>query len=219
MLESFDFGVIAESLPFLWQGLRLSALLTALSVAGGIFFGTLLALMRLSGVGIVSLASATYVNLLRSVPLILVIFWFYFLVPLALGRPIGGFYSALIAFVIFESAYYSEIIRAGIQSVPRGQIAAGMASGLGYWQVRRFIVLPQAFRNMIPILVTQAIILFQDTSLVFVVSLRDFMTASSIVAQKEGRLVEMYLFAALVYFAICFTGSRLAGRLRKGAAR
>ena len=217
MFESFDFRVILESLPFLGQGLRLSLLLTALAVAGGIFFGTLLALMRLSGIRAVSLAAATYVNLLRSVPLILVIFWFYFLVPLALGRPIGSFYSALIAFVIFESAYYSEIIRAGIQSVRQGQVAAGMASGLGYWQVRRHIVLPQAFRNMIPILVTQAIVLFQDTSLVFVVSLRDFTTAASIVAQKEGRLVEMYLFAALVYFIICLAGSRFAVRLRKNA--
>lgn len=217
MFESFDFQVILNSLPFLGQGLRLSLLLTALAVAGGIFFGTLLALMRLSGVRAVSVTAATYVNLLRSVPLILVIFWFYFLVPLALGRPIGGFYSALIAFVIFEAAYYSEIIRAGIQSVRQGQVAAGMASGLSYWQVRRHIVLPQAFRNMIPILVTQAIILFQDTSLVFVVSLRDFTTAASIVAQKEGRLVEMYLFAALVYFIICFVGSRFASRLAKNA--
>ena len=218
MSGAFDFNVIVKSLPFLWQGLQLSLLLTLLAVVGGIFFGTLLALMRLSSVRIVSLLSAGYVNLLRSIPLILVIFWFYFLVPLVVGRPIGGFYSALIAFVIFEAAYYSEIIRAGIQSVRQGQISAGMASGLGYWQVRRHIVLPQAFRNMIPILVTQAIILFQDTSLVFVVSLRDFMTTTSIVAQKEGRLVEMYLFAALVYFIICLAGSRLAGRLKKNEA-
>ena len=219
MFGAFDFRVIFESLPFLWQGLQLSLLLTVLAVAGGVFFGTLLALMRLSGVRVVSLASALYVNLLRSVPLILVIFWFYFLVPLVIGRPIGGFYSALIAFVIFESAYYSEIIRAGIQSVRRGQTAAGMATGLNYWQVRRHIVLPQAFTNMLPILVTQAIILFQDTSLVFVVSLRDFMTASSIVAQTEGRLVEMYLFAALVYFIICLIGSRLAGMLKTATAK
>ena len=134
--------------------------------------------------------------------------------PLALGRPIGGFYSALIAFVMFEAAYYSEIMRAGIQSVRTGQVHAGQATGLGYWQIQRYIVLPQAFRNMIPILVTQGIILFQDTSLVFVVSLRDLMTASSIVARTEGRLVEMYLFAALVYFVICFSGSLFVRRLQ-----
>ena len=214
-MGSFDVSVILENLPFLWEGLQLSLLLTALAVVGGIVLGTFLALMRLSGIAPISLFSAGYVNLIRSVPLILVIFWFYFLVPLALGRPIGGFYSALIAFVMFEAAYYSEIIRAGIQSVRQGQVHAGQATGLGYWQIQRYVVLPQAFRNMIPILVTQGIILFQDTSLVFVVSLRDFMTASSIVARTEGRLAEMYVFAALVYFVICFSGSLYVRRLQR----
>jgi glutamate/aspartate transport system permease protein len=213
-MGDFDFAVIVNNLRFLWQGLQLSLLLTFLAVLGGIALGTLLALARLSGIKPLALAAAAYVNLIRSVPLILVIFWFYFLVPLAVGRPIGGFYSALIAFVMFEAAYYSEIMRAGIQSVKKGQVYAGQATGLGYWQIQRYIVLPQAFRNMIPILVTQGIILFQDTSLVFVVSLRDLMTASSIVARTEGRLVEMYLFAALVYFVICFAGSLLVRRLQ-----
>jgi glutamate/aspartate transport system permease protein len=214
-MTDFDLSVIVDNLPFLWDGLQLSLLLTGLAIVGGIILGTLLALMRLSGVLPLALFAAAYVNLIRSVPLILVIFWFYFLVPLALGRPIGSFYSALIAFVLFEAAYYSEIIRAGIQSVRKGQVHAGQATGLGYWQIQRFIVLPQAFRNMIPILVTQGIILFQDTSLVFVVSLRDFMTVSSIVARTEGRLVEMYVFAALVYFVICFAGSLFVRRLQK----
>lgn len=214
-MGDFDFGVIVSNLPFLWQGLQLSLWLTFLAVLGGIGLGTLLALARLSGIKVLALVAAVYVNLIRSVPLILVIFWFYFLVPLAIGRPIGGFYSALIAFVMFEAAYYSEIMRAGIQSVKMGQVHAGKATGLGYWQIQRYIVLPQAFRNMIPILVTQGIILFQDTSLVFVVSLRDLMTASSIVARTEGRLVEMYLFAALVYFVICFSGSLFVRRLQK----
>ena len=214
-MSGFDFSIIVNNLPFLWDGLQLSLLLTGLAIVGGIVFGTLLALMRLSGILPLSLFAAGYVNLIRSVPLILVIFWFYFLVPLALGRPIGSFYSALIAFVLFEAAYYSEIIRAGIQSVRKGQVHAGQATGLSYWQIQRYVVLPQAFRNMIPILVTQGIILFQDTSLVFVVSLRDFMTVSSIVARTEGRLVEMYVFAALVYFVICFAGSLFVRRLQK----
>lgn len=214
-MGNFDLSVIIDNLPFLWQGLQLSLLLTLLAVIGGVILGTFLALMRLSGIPALSLVAAGYVNLIRSVPLILVIFWFYFLVPLALGRPIGGFYSALIAFVMFEAAYYSEIIRAGIQSVRKGQVQAGQASGLSYWQIQRHVVLPQAFRNMLPILVTQGIILFQDTSLVFVVSLRDFMTVSSIVARTEGRLAEMYVFAALVYFVICFAGSMFVRRLQK----
>jgi len=216
-MSDFDFAVILNNLPFLWQGLQLSLLLTGLAILGGIFFGTILALMRLSGVLPLSLFAATYVNLIRSVPLILVIFWFYFLVPLLLGRPIGSFYSALIAFTLFEAAYFSEIIRAGIQSVRKGQAHAGQATGLNYWQIQRHIVLPQAFRNMIPILVTQGIILFQDTSLVFVVSLRDFMTVSSIVARTEGRLVEMYIFAAFVYFVICFAGSLFVRHLQKAS--
>ena len=213
-MSDFDVGVIVANLPFLWEGLQLSLLLTALAVIGGLVLGTGLALLRLSGLPGLSHLAAGYVNLIRSVPLILVIFWFYFLVPLALGRPIGGFYSALIAFTLFEAAYYSEIIRAGIQSVRTGQVHAGQATGLNYWQVQRHIVLPQAFLNMLPILVTQGIILFQDTSLVFVVSLRDFMTTSSIVARTEGRLVEMYVFAALVYFVICFAGSLFVRRLQ-----
>ncbi len=218
MFSEFDTQVIIDNLPFLWQGLQLSFLLTVLAIIGGLAFGTLLALMRLSSIPGLSLIAATYVNLLRSIPLILVIFWFYFLVPLAIGRPVGSFYSALIAFVIFEAAYYSEIMRAGIQSVSSGQVAAAKATGLGYWQTQRYIVLPQAFRNMVPILITQGIILFQDTSLVFVVSLRDFMTTSSIVARQEGRLVEMYIFAALVYFVICLAGSLLVKRLQKRMA-
>ncbi|MEM0921498.1 MAG: amino acid ABC transporter permease [Pseudomonadota bacterium] len=214
-MGDFDYAVIWNNLPFLWEGLKLSLWLTFLAIIGGIVLGTGLALMRLSGFLPLSLFAATYVNLIRSVPLILVIFWFYFLVPLAIGRPIGGFYSALIAFVMFEAAYYSEIIRAGIQSVRQGQVHAGQATGLSYWQIQRYVVLPQAFRNMIPILVTQGIILFQDTSLVFVVSLRDFMTVSSIVARTEGRLVEMYVFAAIIYFIICFAGSMFVRRLQK----
>jgi glutamate/aspartate transport system permease protein len=211
----FDYSVILESLPFLWEGMKVSLWLTFWALLGGIAIGTILALMRLSGIKILSIFSATYVNLIRSVPLILVIFWFYFLVPLIIGRPIGGLYSALIAFIIFEAAYYSEIIRAGIQSVKSGQVQAGKASGLNYFHIQAYIVLPQAFRNMTPILITQGIVLFQDTSLVFVVSLRDFMTTSSIIAKTEGRMVEMYVFAALVYFVICFSSSLFVRRLEK----
>ncbi|MEQ9198742.1 MAG: amino acid ABC transporter permease, partial [Rhodospirillales bacterium] len=161
-MGDFDFGVIIQSLPFLGEGMLLSLWLTFLAIIGGIILGTLLALARLSGIAPLSLLAAGYVNLIRSVPLLLVLFWFYFLVPLALGRPIGSFYSALIAFVMFEAAYYSEIMRAGIQSVRRGQVQAGQSTGMNYWQIQRYVVLPQAFRNMIPILVSQGIILFQD---------------------------------------------------------
>ena len=199
--------------------------LTSLAMLGGIVLGTLLALMRLSRHRVFNGPAGAYVNLLRSIPLILVIFWFYFLVPLLVkaisGDPyatgLGPFYSALIAFTIFEAAYYCEIIRAGIQSISRGQIDAAYALGLTYWQAMLTVVLPQAFRNMVPILLTQGIILFQDTSLVYVVGLTDFMGAASKIAQRDVRLVEMYLFAAFVYFIICsgasFSAKRLHDRL------
>ena len=215
MFADFDFDVIRRALPYMGQGMLFSLGLTLLAMIGGIVLGTLLALMRLSGFVPLAAAAGAYVNLLRSTPLILVIFWFYFLVPIALknltGDPyaagLGPFHSALIAFTMFEAAYYCEIIRAGIQSVPRGQFDAASALGLTYPQSMVKVVLPQAFRNMVPILLTQGIILFQDTSLVYVVGLTDFMGAASKVAQRDGRLVEMYLFAALIYFLICYSAS------------
>ena len=214
-MQDFDFQVIVDALPFLADGLVLSFLLTGLAIAAGLAWGTLLAVMRVWGPLPLRWASAIYINAFRSVPLILVIFWFYFLVPLITGRAVGSFYSALIAFSLFEAAYYAEIMRAGFNSVSRGQILAGQAIGLTYTQNLGHVILPQALRNMLPVLLTQAIILFQDTSLVYVVGLRDFMTSASVVANREGRLIELYVFAAAVYFVICFTGSLLVRHLQK----
>jgi glutamate/aspartate transport system permease protein len=222
VFSEFDFEVIRGALPFLWEGMQFSLGLTLLAMAGGIVLGTLLALMRLSPLRALSWPAGAYVNLVRSIPLILVIFWFYFLIPVAIkkltGNPyasgIGPFYSALIAFTMFEAAYYCEIIRAGIQSVPRGQVQAAYALGLDYRQATLLVILPQAFRNMLPVLLTTSIILFQDTSLVYVVGLTDFMGAASKIARRDGRLVELYLFAALVYFILCFTMSYFVKRLQ-----
>jgi len=227
MFSDFDFAVIIRSLPYLfYDGMTFTLMLTAFATAGGIVFGTLLAMMRLSGFAPISLIAAGYVNLMRSVPLLLVIFWFYFLVPYigqwmtSADRPIqvGAFVSSFVTFTLFEAAYFAEIMRAGIQSIPRGQVAASQALGMAYLQTMSYIVLPQAFRNMVPILLTQTIILFQDTSLVYVISITDFMGAVSKVAQRDGRLVEMYLFAALVYFVISFLASQLVRRLQSRIA-
>jgi glutamate/aspartate transport system permease protein len=208
-MNDFSVDVIVRNWPYLWEGLQLSFLLAALAIAGGVALGALLAVARLSATGPLAWAAAAYVNFFRSVPLILVIFWIYFLVPLVLGRSTGPFLSAVVALTLFETAYYCEIIRAGVQSIPLGQINAGLSTGLSRWRAMRHIVLPQALRNMLPVLLTQCVILFQDTSLVYVVALRDFMTSATTVANQEQRLVEMYAFAALVYFVICFTASRL----------
>ena len=214
MFDQFDTNVILENLHFLIEGMQLTLLLTIVAICGGLVLGTLLALARLSGFWVLSLVSSTYVNFFRSMPLILVIFWFYFLVPLILGQPVGGYYSVLIAFVLFEAAYYCEIIRAGIQSVSKGQVYAGQAVGLNYFQNMCYIVLPQAFKNMIPVLLTQAIILFQDTSLVYVVGVKDFLVSADLVANRENRIFEMFTTVACVYLIICLSGSILIRKLQ-----
>lgn len=214
-MGDFDFDVIFNSLPLLLNGMKVTLLLTVTAILGGIFGGTLLALCRLSPYRPLSLMAGGYVNFLRSMPLILVIFWFYFLVPLIVGRPIGGYYSVLIAFVMFESAYYCEIIRAGIQSVSKGQALASKALGMTYGQSMRFVVLPQAFRNMVPVLLTQGIVLFQDTSLVYVVGVHDFLVSADIVANRDNRLIEMYTAVAIVYFLMCTLGSLAVRQLQK----
>jgi glutamate/aspartate transport system permease protein len=220
---SFDFEVIEHSLYYLFAvGMAFTLKLTLCAMLGGIVIGTLLAMGRLSHLRAVSIATGGYVNLIRSVPLVLVIFWFYFLVPyigawlIGANEPIqvGDYTSALITFILFESAYYCEIMRAGIQSVARGQVYAGYALGMSYWQMMGHVVLPQAFRNMIPLLLTQTIVLFQDVSLVYVLSLTDFVGAADKIAHRDGRLTELYLFVAVVYFVMCFSLSTIVRRLQ-----
>ena len=227
MFGNFDFDVISRSWVYLFQvGMLFTLQLTALAMVGGIVLGTLLALMRLSSSRILSTVASSYVNLIRSIPLVLVIFWFYFLVPyiaawiIGANEPVkvGAFSSALITFIMFEAAYYCEIMRSGIQSIPRGQVWAGQALGMNYRQTMGSIVLPQAFRNMIPVLLTQTIVLFQDVSLVYVLSIPDFVGAASKIAQRDGRLVEMYVFVAVVYFVLCYALSFLVKRLQKRVA-
>ena len=223
MFANSDFDVILRSLPYLfYQGMTFTLLLTALATLGGIVVGTLLALMRLSGVSFLNLPAAAYVNLMRSVPFVLMIFWFYFLVPY-IGQwitrspqplQVGAFASCLITFTLFEAAFFCEIMRAGIQSIPRGQVAAAEALGMTYPKTMGYIVLPQAFRNMVPVLLTQTIVLFQDTSLVYVLSVTDFLGAASKIAQRDGRLVEMYIFAACIYFLVSLGASHLVRQLQ-----
>ena len=224
---SFDFDVIERSWRYLFfTGMTFTLQLTLLAMAGGIVFGTLLAMARLSSIKALNVVAGGYVNLIRSIPLVLVIFWFYFLVPYigawAIGssRPVrvGAFTSSLVTFILFEAAYYCEIMRAGIQSVARGQVWSAYALGMNYWQTMGSIVLPQAFRNMIPVLLTQTIVLFQDVSLVYVLSITDFVGAASKVAQRDGRLVEMYTFVALVYFILCLSLSWVVKLLQKRVA-
>lgn len=207
----FDLDVLQK---FVWGGLLFSVQLTIVATLGGIFFGTLLALMRLSGRKALMLPATAYVNGMRSVPLVMVILWFYLIIPVVIGKPIGAEISATITFIAFEAAYFSEIMRAGIQSIPRGQVFAGQAMGMTYGQNMRLIILPQAFRNMLPVLLTQTIILFQDTSLVYAIGAYDLLKGFTNAGKIYGRTEEAYLLAAVVYFVICFALSWAVKRLQ-----
>ncbi|MFT5782520.1 MAG: glutamate/aspartate transport system permease protein [Pseudomonas sp.] len=219
-----DFSSIIPALPGLWQGLLMTFKLMLLGVLGGVLLGTLLALARLSSRKWLANLAGAYVNYFRSIPLLLVITWFYFAVPFVLraitgeDTPIGAFSSCLVAFVMFEAAYYCEIVRAGIQAVAKGQMAAAKALGMSYGQSMRLIILPQAFRKMTPLLLQQSIILFQDTSLVYTVGLMDFLNAARSRGDIIGQPHEFLIFAGLVYFTISFAASQLVKRLQKRLA-
>jgi len=217
---NLSFGFIDWNLvqSFILKGFLFSVQLTFVAMVGGIFIGTLVALMRLSGKKWLVIPATVYVDTLRSIPLVMVILWFFLLIPLLIGRPLGAELSAMVTFTVFEAAYYSEIMRAGIQSVPKGQVFAGYAVGMTYRQCMQLIVLPQAFRNMLPVLLTQTIILFQDTSLVYAVGAYDLLKGFEVAGKNFNRPVEMYLLAAVTYFVICFSLSMLVRKLQKKIA-
>ncbi|HEY3537673.1 MAG: glutamate/aspartate ABC transporter permease GltK [Trinickia sp.] len=225
-MHQFDWSSIAGALPTLWSGAIVTLEITVLAIVVGIVWGTVLALMRLSGVAPLGWFAKGYVTVFRSIPLVMVLLWFFLIVPQFLQSVLGlsanidiRLASAMVAFSLFEAAYYSEIIRAGIQSVSRGQVNASFALGMTYGQSMRYIILPQAFRAMVPLLLTQAIVLFQDTSLVYVISLADFFRTATNIGDRDGTMVEMVLFAGAVYFVICTLASSLVKVLRKKVAR
>lgn len=226
MAISFDTEVVTRALPQLAQGFWFTVQLTAISAFGGVVLGTLLALARLSGIAALSRAVGAYVNTVRSIPLLLVIFWFFFLVPFiaawATGakRPveIDALTSCVITFILFEACYFCEIMRSGIQSIPPGQLNAGKALGMRYWTIMGCIIVPQAFRNMLPVLLSQAIVLFQDVSLVSVLSIKDFFGSADFIAKRDGRPHEMYLSVALVYLIACLLLSRGVNALNRRIA-
>ena len=218
MHGDFDFSVLGDSLPFLWTGLQFTLKLTIVAMVGGIVLGTLLALARLSPFAPLARTASWYVNIMRSIPLVMVILWFFLVIPLITGKPMGAENSALVTFTLFEAAFYCEIMRAGIQSVSRGQVGAGYAIGLTYTQNMRYVVLPQAFRNMLPVLLTQTIVLFQDTSLVYAIGAKDLLKAAEVAGKNYNRPVEMVIFAALIYFVICYSLSLVIKRLQQSIA-
>lgn len=220
-MYDFDWSSIIPSLPYLLNGLMITLKITVIAIIFGIAWGTILAVMRLSPFKPISWFARLYVNLFRSVPLVMVLLWFYLVVPGFLQQVLGlspksdiRLISAMVAFSLFEAAYYSEIIRAGILSISRGQSNAALALGMTHWQSMKLIILPQAFRAMVPLLLTQGIVLFQDTSLVYVLSLADFFRTASSIGERDGTQVEMVLFAGLVYFVISLSASLLVSYLK-----
>ncbi len=220
----FDWSSIPGAMPYLADGMLRTLQITFIAVLVGIAFGTLLAMFRLSKNRLLSSIAAAYVTIFRSIPLVMVLLWFYLLVPQLISKIFNQpsldirVLASFVAFSAFEASYYAEIIRAGIQSIPRGQFAAGNALGMSGFQTMRLVILPQAFRRMIPLLLTQAVILFQDTSLVYVIGLQDFFGVAYNVGNRDGTLVELLLFSGAVYFIVCFTASNLARYLQKRLA-
>jgi glutamate/aspartate transport system permease protein len=225
-MHHFNWSSVLGSLPTLWTGAIITFKITVLALVFGIIWGTVLALLRLSGIKPLEWFAKGYVTLFRSIPLVMVLLWFFLIVPQFLQNVLGlspeidiRLASAMVAFSLFEAAYYSEIIRAGIQAVSRGQVNAAFALGMTYTQSMKLIVLPQAFRAMVPLLLTQAIVLFQDTSLVYVISLADFFRTATNVGDRDGTTVEMVLFAGACYFVVCLVASALVKSLQKKVAR
>lgn len=220
MLLSLDLSFYNWELftNYILKGFVFSVQLTVIATVGGIFFGTVLALMRLSGKSLLAYPATIYVNTMRSIPLVMVILWFFLLIPLLIGKPIGADLSATITFIAFEAAFFSEIVRAGIQSVPRGQSMAAQALGLSYGQNMQWVILPQAFRNMIPVFMTQTIILFQDTSLVYAIGAYDLLKGFDIAGKNFGRPIETYILAAVTYFLLCYSLSRVVRKIQQRVA-
>lgn len=214
-----DWSVIATHLPFLMKGLWMSVKLATLVVFFSFPLACVIAVGRISSRSWIRYPSAIFVNIMRSNPLILIVFWFFFLVPMIIGKPVGDFASVMIGFIVFFSAYFTEIIRSGIQSVGRNQIQAGLSTGLTYFQTMRMIVLPQALRNMMPALITECVIVFQGTTIAYVVGLREFLNSTFLITEVTLRPAELYTFAAIVYFVVCFAGSSLARKMEKRKVR
>lgn len=204
------FDVIGRNFVFLMGGLLTTFELAIFALAGGIGLGMLVGLARLSKNPWIYYPITAYVNLLRNIPLILVIFWFYFVMPVIIGEAMAPFPAAVIAFIIFEATYFGEIFRAGYQTISKDLTAAAYSTGMTYSQTARYILIPIAFKRMAPSLITQSIVTFQDTSLAFVIGLTELVRRSSIVDNMEVRSIELYGFAAFVYFIVCYTGSQIS---------
>ena len=208
---SFDWSILQQSLPLLGQGAMVTLKITITAIAFGMVLGTLLAVARISEYAPMRWLSAAYVNCFRSIPLVMVLLWFYLIVPQLLSSVFNlspqtdiRLVSAIVAFTAFEAAYYAEIVRAGMRSVSSGPYSAALALGMTKSQTLTYVILPQAFRVMTPLLMTQGMILFQDTALVYIIGLADFFRTASNIGKTTGYEIDMVLLAGSGYFVVCF---------------
>ena len=213
------FDAVIRNLPYLMGGFGVTLELTFCALSGGIILGMLVGLGRISRVKWIYYPVTVYVNFIRNMPLILVIFWFYFVMPIIVGTPLNPFISSVIAFIIFEATYFGEIFRAGYQSISRDLINASFSTGMTYSQTARYILIPIAFRRMLPSLITQSIVTFQDTSLAFVIGLQEFVRRTSIVDNLEVRSIELFSFVAIIFFIFCFIGSKISRHFEEKGRR
>lgn len=214
-----DWSVLTANWRLLLAGFANTLKLAVLAIGFSFLLGVVAGALRLARSPLLHYPAVIYIEFIRGVPLIMVIFWFYFVSPIIAGRPLDNFTSALIAFIVFEGAYLAEIVRAGIQSVAVGQVQAAVSTGLTPVQAMRHVILPQAIRNMVPALVTRFIVLFMDTSLAYIIGYRELTRVARIIAEREFRAFEVYTFIAVVYFVCTFAMSLVARRYERRLAR
>jgi polar amino acid transport system permease protein len=210
-----DLRVIVENLPYMLSGLQLTVMLSLVSMAGSFAGGAVFAMLRLSPWWWLRWPAILYIDIVRTVPLIMVIFWAFFLMPVLTGQATTPVKAALFALILFNTSYMAEVIRAGIQSIPKGQVEASRAIGLSYLGSMRHVVLPQALRNMSPALVSRFIALFMGTSLVYIIGVTEFFRAANNVNNRVYRSYEIYGFVAIVYFVCCYALSLASTALER----
>jgi len=200
-------------------GLVITLALSILGVALAFPLGVLMALARISPYAVVRLPAIAVIAVVRGVPLIMFIFWVYFFLPVLTGRPISGFTTLLVTLVIYEAAYLAEIVRAGIEGLPKGQMEGARAVGLTYMQAMRLVILPQALYNMVPAMLGQFVSTVKETSLGYVISVNELtFAANQINSILLTKPFGVYLILALTYFAVCFTLTQLARQLERRIA-
>ena len=211
----FDLSLIASSFPLLLRGAGLTLEITALSVGIGLLLGLLLSLLQLSKSPFLSIPAKVYVDFIRGTPLLIQIFIIYFALPNIIGHRIDPFIAAVTACSLNSGAYIAEIFRGGIQSISQGQFRAGLSLGMTYGQTMRYIVLPQAFKRIIPPLGNEFIAMLKDSSLVSVIGFEELTRSGQLIIAETYGTLEIWTCVAIIYLTLTLTISRFVAALEK----